>query len=431
MEHGPQDHFSPAHYQADKLVGAFSFLHPTKRYIPLQASPARANSDAPTPGQESSSSGDQDQWQNHVYHMWRSRDNRKGRHAVVMSPEAAAAAGIGTPTPTNTLKETARGLLKMVIRYPIWDVSYDVATIFTWGSVVWVINGFFVWLPLAAPSTEFDGEVDTGGGVTAFIGATIFVFGSILLMLEAVNENRSDCFGWALEEAWEKESGGWTLRHEDSCRHHHRNKKGWLSRSKSQEADLKPAAAAAARRGNPDAAEKADVDVPAANDQNVTGSSTTPTPDTAQKGRRTWAWWPTWYELRTHYFRDIGFLACLSQMIGASIFWIAGLTGLYPILSNMSTPAENGAFWSPQVIGGTGFIVSSWLFMLEVQEKWWKPAIKQLGWHIGFWNLIGAIGFTLCGALGYGAATSDAVTYASTLSTFIGSWAFLVSMQCL
>ncbi len=34
---------------------------------------------------------------------------------------------------TNTLRETLRGIWKMVVRYPIWDVSYDVATIFTLG----------------------------------------------------------------------------------------------------------------------------------------------------------------------------------------------------------------------------------------------------------------------------------------------------------
>jgi len=58
------------------------------------------------------------------------------------------------------------------------------------GCVVWVINGFFVWYPLAAPWSEFSGETDVGGGWTAFVGATIFEVGSVLLMLEAVNENR-------------------------------------------------------------------------------------------------------------------------------------------------------------------------------------------------------------------------------------------------
>src|SRR5688500_4104186 len=81
-----------------------------------------------------------------------------------------------------------------------------------------------------------------------------------------------------------------------------------------------------------------------------------------------------------------------------------------------------------QTIGGTGFIISSLLFMVEVQQKWWQPNPKSLGWHIGFWNLVGGIGFTLCGALGFG-ASRPGVEYALTLSTFVGSWAFLVSLH--
>jgi hypothetical protein len=64
--------------------------------------------------------------------------------------------------------------------------------------------------------------------------------------------------------------------------------------------------------------------------------------------------------------------------------------------------------------------------MIEVQEKWYIPAPRILGWHIGLWNLIGAIGFTLCGALGFG-IDQPGVQYAVTQSTFIWSWAFLVS----
>lgn len=79
-----------------------------------------------------------------------------------------------------------------------------------------------------------------------------------------------------------------------------------------------------------------------------------------------------------------------------------------------------------KVVGGCGFIISSTLIMLEVQERWYTPKLRSLGWHIGFWNLVGAIGFTLCGALGYG-IEQPGVEYASTLSTFVGSWAFLVS----
>lgn len=91
--------------------------------------------------------------------------------------------------------------------------------------------------------------------------------------------------------------------------------------------------------------------------------------------------------------------------------------GAHSLLTNKS---------SLQVVGGTGFIVSSWLFMLETQRKWYIPAPTVLGWHIGFWNLIGALGFTLCGAFGF-ASSNEVYESALTWSTFVGSWAFLVS----
>lgn len=122
----------------------------------------------------------------------------------------------------------------MFTTYPYWDVSYLVAVIFTLGSVVWVFNAFFVWLPLAAPSTEFNGEETTAGGWTAFLGATIFEIGSILLMIEAVNENKTDCFGWALEEALE-ENGMMRLKPSNDCGHHHQNRKNFVGKGKTSE----------------------------------------------------------------------------------------------------------------------------------------------------------------------------------------------------
>jgi len=251
------------------------------------------------------------------------------------------------------------------------------------GSVIWVINGFFSWLPVQNPSTEFS---DWVSGLTAFIGATVFELGSVLLMFEAVNENRSDCFGWAVEESV---YGLLHLNLAHNCTHPHAQKQTFVKGTSSNLVKIEE------RRG-----------------------------ESSDSGRM-WSWWPTWYELRTHYFFDIGFLACSSQTFGATVFWISGFTALPPILNSLSTPAENGVYWLPQVIGGTGFIVSSILFMLEVQPRWYIPAPGVLGWHIGLWNFVGAIGFTLCGALGFG-ITHPGVEYALTLATFIGSWAFLI-----
>ena len=62
--------------------------------------------------------------------------------------------------------------------------------------------------------------------------------------------------------------------------------------------------------------------------------------------------------------------------------------------------------------------------MIETQRRWYVPAFGTLGWHVGFWNFVGGVGFTLCPCFGYrGASWAE---WQSGLSTFWGSWAFLV-----
>lgn len=273
----------------------------------------------------------------------------------------------------------------MLTYYPIWDISFDIAYVFTLGSVIWVINAFFVWLPLVRPDTEFKNEELYGGGITAFIGATVFEVGSVLLMLEAVNENRAGCFGWAVERVLGhggEEDDGEVLRPSKSrCTHHHVNK-GSLVGSKGH------------------GKHEGDEDV------------------------RSWVWWPSNHDLRTHYVHSLGFLASLSQLVGATIFWISGLTALPGIYNHMSRPISIAFYWTPQILGGLGFIVSGTLFMLETQSVWWKPAPRTLGWWIGAWNLIGGIGFTVCPA--FGLDEESWAQYQACLSTFWGSWAFLI-----
>ncbi|KAF2133369.1 hypothetical protein P153DRAFT_372995 [Dothidotthia symphoricarpi CBS 119687] len=285
----------------------------------------------------------------------------------------------------------------MLTYYPVWDISFDVAFIFTIGSVVWVINAFFVWLPLQRPDTEFATEELYGGGITAFVGATIFVVGSFLLMAEAVNENRSACFGWALESALSHEVSGKNgvglLPSTATCTHHHIDKSHIIGNSNSNTTSHKTELK--------DPSSQPNVDAP-----------------------KSWTWWPSHQELTTHYLHSFSFLASLAQLIGACIFWVAGLTALPGIYNHMSRPITIIFYWTPQVVGGCGFIISGTLFMLETQSKWWKPAFGTLGWWIGAWNLIGGIGFTVSPAFGYDQRSW--AQYQACLSTFWASWAFLI-----
>ncbi|KAF9457915.1 hypothetical protein BDZ94DRAFT_157835 [Collybia nuda] len=250
-------------------------------------------------------------------------------------------------------------------RIEYWNISWWVAIAFTLGSVVWVINGFVAFLPEVDPDMK---EMDASSGWTAFVGATIFEIGSVFGILEAWNRDDAANFGWSLEKAFRHKPG---------------DEQGLT----------------------------------------IVGSSHSETGSQQIKPTRQWIW----FSLDGKYWHELGFLAAFSQLCAATIFWISGFTAIPTIQSAIKSNSGllDGVFWTPQVIGGSGFIISATFIMLETQEKWYKLSPLNLGWQVGFWNMIGAIGFTLSGALGYAAETSSGAAYQSALSTFWGGWAFL------
>ncbi|PGH17784.1 hypothetical protein AJ79_00925 [Helicocarpus griseus UAMH5409] len=378
------------------IIGPLSWLNPTHAISkPLPVTHAREHLEPTHITEDQQLQGRRVKGE--VRYQWRSRDNRKGRHSLVVLRAAKPAKETHiVPERTDSLRSTLRGIKRMVVKYPYWDVSYLTAVIFTLGSVVWVINAFFVYLPLVQPKTEFKNEVLSAGGITAFVGATIFEVGSFFLILEAINKHDTGCFGWALEHVMEK--GESLLRiYSDpkNCTHHHVNKKNLVGRAADPFAGFKDSSGELGQLGE------------------------------KPPGSPAFRWFPTMTDLRTHYIYELGFLASFAQLLGATIFWISGFTDLPGINNHLSQNLSDGVYRAPQVIGGAGFIVSGALFMLETQKNWYTPALRVLGWHIGFWNFIGAIGFTLSGIflLPY---NNSGMQYQASLSTFWGSWAFLI-----
>ncbi|KAJ5477216.1 hypothetical protein N7539_007360 [Penicillium diatomitis] len=333
-----------------------------------------------------------------VEHIWRSRDNRKGRHAIRIDYNAPPTdTALIAPHPTTTAKAIAQGILRMFTRAPVWDVSWLVAFTFVVGSIIWIVNAFFVWLPLVDPSTEFSGEVSSGGrdhGIHRCDG--------------------TGCFGWALEKELGKVHGDGDASRPvtrlepriEECTHHHINRRNLVGQG------LKRTASDPHHHHHHHHHDSLDF----SNGYTTTSSS----------GSKSFRWLPSWDELKSHYIHELGFLASLIQFLAATIFWIAGFTGLPGINNHLSQPVANGVYWVPQIVGGAGFIASGLLFTLETQEKWYKPAFHVLGWHVGAWNFVGGIGFTLCGALGPASSSHSGVEYQTTLATFWGSWAFMV-----
>ncbi|KDR68386.1 hypothetical protein GALMADRAFT_78564 [Galerina marginata CBS 339.88] len=255
-----------------------------------------------------------------------------------------------------------------------WNISWWVAA-FTVGSIVWVINGFAAFLPFC--NSHFMKAMESPGW-TAFLGATIFEIGSIFGILEVWNTNQTASFGQNVGQALKPKA------RQDTNETKHNSEK-------------------TAEEGSP-------TDTPSSEQDNAAP-------------KQPWIWFST----DPKFFHEIGFLAAFFQLLAASIFWISGFTAI-PTIQNalMNNKGLNdGIFWTPQVIGGTGFMISATFIMLEAQDVWWKPKITSLGWQVGVWNFVGAVGFALSGAFGY-AGTNHAAEYQSALSTFWGGWGFLI-----
>ena len=265
--------------------------------------------------------------------IWRSRDHRKGRH-----PEQVD---------EGKRREEQQKKRFRWWGFELWNISYLVAIFYLLGSIAWVINGFFVFLPSISSRVR---EMNEGSGVSAFVGGSLFQCGSLAMILEALNRESSVCFGKALD---------------DKLGHHRKQRHG------------------------------------------------------------EWKWVGA-------RWNEIGYDASVLQMFAATVFYISTITGIPGVIDMNNVGLADGIFWTPQAIGGTGFVLASLAFIFETQPTWWKIQPTTIGWHVGVFNLIGSAGFLLCGVFGY----FTWGTYQSGCSTFWGSWAFLIGsylqlLECL
>jgi len=133
-----------------KTTGPFDSLNPTRSHFHhVHTNEKRQSSNGHT---GSTSKPDlelppHEQAADEVEYVWTSRNNRKGRHLLEVIPaKDPTKARYLVPESTNTPKAILQNIGSMFTKYPVWDVSWLVAYIFTWGSIVWVINALYVLL---------------------------------------------------------------------------------------------------------------------------------------------------------------------------------------------------------------------------------------------------------------------------------------------
>ena len=97
--------------------------------------------------------------------------------------------------------------------------------------------------------------------------------------------------------------------------------------------------------------------------------------------------------VRSNDLLGLDFVSSLLTHLSSSSYKFSNLisdfrTGLPGVIAGFpetsSVPITDIFFWTPQVIGGTGFIVASTLLMLEEQKAWYKLNLRSLGWYVQF-----------------------------------------------
>ena len=385
--------------------GPSRHMNPTSAKLSIQAGgeSRRFRSDASTDGQSQipPSSGDPVK---DFQIEWRSRDNRKGSMAVPVSPRG----GSLTMRMAFASKDIGQGVWRLFSTFPYWDMSFWSGFTYSIGSALFVIDGFWAWLPLAAPSTENEGLTTYGVPLAFFFGACFYQTGAVMAYLEAINDG--SFAGSAMKRLLlghdreakeildEKLSNFFHQKQND----HHEKKEdaeeqrekqvdpeaGWrtLNRRKRPGSIYPQGMRPAPRRGGLDLGEPEEG-------------------ETVEYYQ--WRWFPTWHRLRTHHIYEIGYLSCTIQLFGVTLYGVTSIVILPGILDSLSRWQENAAYWIPQIVASTCFLVASFGFTWETQVKWYMPEFHVLGWWIGWWCIVGSVGFSYV-------ALPDVFSYSST-----------------
>ncbi|CAE7009851.1 hypothetical protein P3342_003103 [Pyrenophora teres f. teres] len=310
---------------------------------------------------------------------WWSRENRKGRHILLLNHDRA---------PSHAARTTylIRALIRIVTVIAWWDVSWWIGVLFSFGSMCSITSGVLQWLPIAYPSMKFVTDPSIVAGVVAFIRGIVFLVGGVLLVVEAVNANQSDCFGWALKEALNSDQENIKLSSRDEEKDIGSDFQTWATTS-----GFQPDRRHCTHIYNPD---RVKYEIMHTKNFKVEAR---PTLESAQ----TWKWWPTWQDVRVHYRREIGFNANLILFIGTAIFWVTNLLTLPGIYQRLPQGVMYGLYYPSFLLGAISFLLSSILYILEVQRQWWKPAPHMVGWWVGMTNLVGSVGWIWSACLGY------------------------------
>ncbi|TEA13151.1 hypothetical protein C8034_v004762 [Colletotrichum sidae] len=116
-------------------------------------------------------------------------------------------------------------------------------------------------------------------------------------------------------------------------------------------------------------------------------------------GSDEWVWWASWDELRDVFLPTLAFRAGILQFFAGAFFTISAVAGIPHVLDLTHPNASIIFVSSPQLIGGSLFVLAGILMIYLSQDKWYLPKPFDASWLNGFWNLVGASTFLAVGVV--------------------------------
>ena len=128
--------------------------------------------------------------------------------------------------------------------------------------------------------------------------------------------------------------------------------------------------------------------------------------------------------------RNLGYLACLVQLMGTLLFNFNTADALIPALSWRE---QDLLIWTPNMLGSLCFLVASYLAYAEVSHGAGSFAPRSISWWITVVNLVGSVAFQLSAFDSFvtPAGTSPGMLFWSTFNTAAGALCFLVGAYLL
>lgn len=138
---------------------------------------------------------------------------------------------------------------------------------------------------------------------------------------------------------------------------------------------------------------------------------------------RSWRWFG-WQP------RNLGYLACLVQLVGTILF---NFNTADALITDLSWRQQDAAIWMPNMLGSICFLVASYLAYIEVSHGTFSFAPRSVSWWITIINLAGSIAFQLSAleSVVGPEGISPHLLFWSTLWTAVGAVCFLVGAYLL